>query len=73
MTATRNCMNVMTLDYCMQIASNCPSFDYLDTSHDEDIHSIVESAFSHWELMMQRFPARSNDKQGRKKKKKASR
>jgi hypothetical protein len=68
MTAIRNCMNIMTLDYCMQIASNCPSFDYLDTSHDEDINSIVESAFSHWELTMQRFPARSNGKQGRKKK-----
>ena len=68
MTAIRNCMNIITLDACMQIASNCPAFHYLSTSHDAEIMSIIEASYSHWALSIQRFPARSNGKQGRKKK-----
>jgi len=68
MTAIRNCMNIMTLDACMQIASNCPSFHHDDVSHDSEIMSIVHDAFEHWQLLLQRYPGRSNGKQGRKKK-----
>jgi hypothetical protein len=71
MTAIRNCMNVITLDACMQIASNCPRFDNLDASRDPEIMSIVEEAFQHWQLSLQRYPARSNGRQGRKAKNKS--
>ena len=68
MTALRNCMNIITLDCLMQIASNCPKIDHLDGTMDPVIMSICFEAFDHWASVMQRFPGRAHGHQGRKKK-----
>ena len=66
MTATRNSMNIITLDALMQIASNGPTFDHLSSSGDHEINLILEASFDHWKLT--RFPARAHGRQGRRKK-----
>ena len=50
-----------------RLYANCVKLSE-SSSRDADINIIVEAAYDHWTLSMQRFPARSNGKQGRKKK-----
>ena len=70
MSALRNCMNIVTLDCLMQIASNCPKFDHIGTDSDPVLLEICTEAFEHWEGTMNRFPGRAHGHQGRKKKEK---
>jgi hypothetical protein len=68
MTATRNSMNIITLDALLQIASNGPTFDHFSSSGDHEINLILEASFDHWKLTSNRFPARAHGRQGRSKK-----
>lgn len=70
MSALRNCMNIVTLDCLMRIASNCPKFDHIGTDSDPVLLEICNEAFEHWEGTMNRFPGRAHGHQGRKKKEK---
>jgi hypothetical protein len=67
MTKLRNCLNIITLDALMQIASNCPIF-LQDDTNDEVMKIIVDRSYTRWTQFTARYPGRAHGKQGRKKK-----